>query len=138
MSQQSIGYLLWDVSRLVRRRYQEEEGLIGITLCQAKALAHIGRNQGIRQVELAELLEIKPMTLVRTIDSLVDEGLVERRPDPKDRRAHQIFLTPEAGPQLKKLRAVSDEVWSGILEGIPDNDIEQFMDTLKRIHKNLA
>jgi DNA-binding MarR family transcriptional regulator len=138
MSQQPIGYLLWDVSRLVRKRFQDDPRLSCITMCQAKALACIHRHQGIRQVELAELLEIKPMTLVKTIDSLVEEGLVERRPDPKDRRAHQIVLTPEAEPQLEQVKRVSDDIWGGALSGLSTEEIDQFMRTLNHVHKNLA
>lgn len=90
MTAPSIGYLLWDVMRLVRKQYQSEAGANCLTIAQAKALSHIARCQGVKQVELAELLEIKPMSLVRVIDSLVEEGLVERRPDQRSPRSSNL------------------------------------------------
>ncbi|KQH84279.1 MarR family transcriptional regulator [Vibrio furnissii] len=138
MTAPSIGYLLWDVMRLVRKQYQEESGANCLTIAQAKALSQIARYQGIKQVELAELLEIKPMSLVRVIDSLVEEGLVERRPDPKDRRAHQIHLLPDAEAQLVKIKAVSNRIWDEALQGLTPEAREQFISTLEHIHSNLT
>ncbi|MGI2870895.1 MarR family winged helix-turn-helix transcriptional regulator [Vibrio fluvialis] len=138
MTAPSIGYLLWDVMRLVRKQYQSEAGANCLTIAQAKALSHIARCQGVKQVELAELLEIKPMSLVRVIDSLVKEGLVERRPDPKDRRAHQIYLLPAADAQLVKIKSVSNQIWDEALKGLTAQDREQFISTLEHIHSNLS
>jgi len=138
MSAPSIGYLLWDVSRLVRKRYTLESSSTCLTLAQAKALSHIATHQGVKQVELAEFLEIKPMTLVPIIDSLVEEGFVERRPDPKDRRAHLIYLLPAADDQLKKIKSIADKVWSHALEGISEQEQKQFFSTLQNIHTNLT
>ncbi|MDW6003755.1 MarR family winged helix-turn-helix transcriptional regulator [Vibrio mangrovi] len=135
---QSIGYLLWDVTRLMRQQFQNDPRLSCITLSQAKALTQIYYHEGIKQVELAEMLEIKPMTLVRVIDSLVEEELIERRPDPNDRRAHRIYLQPKAEEQLKLVRLISQDVWSSALAGLPDEDIEQFIRTLKHIHHNVS
>ncbi len=138
MSTPSIGYLLWDVTRLVRKRYESESSSTCLTLAQAKALSHIACREGIKQVELAEILDIKPMTLVRVIDSLVEEGLVERRPDPKDRRAHLIYLLPAADEQLKKVKSVANRVWSEALDGISEQEVEQFIATLNHLHSNLT
>lgn len=137
ISQQSIGYLIWDVSRLVRKGFHNDPRMECLTMAKARALSRISYNQGIKQVELAEQLEIKPMSLVRVIDSLVEEGLIERRPDPADRRAYQLFLLPEADKELVKLKQVSNDIWAGALEGISESDVEQMISTLQKIHKNL-
>lgn len=138
MSEPSIGYVLWDVMRLVRKQYQAESGPNCLTIAQAKALFHISLHEGIRQVELAELLEIKPMSLVRVIDSLMAEELVERRPDPKDRRAHQIFLLPAAHERLVHIKSASDRIWAEALRGLTVDERAHFVTMLERIHSNLA
>src|SRR5688572_24630980 len=87
--QESLGFLLTDSLRLTRRiaaRYFEEYNM---TLAQARALLGVFRWQGIRQVDLADFMEIQPISLARLLDQLAEAGLIERRPDPKDRRAFQ-------------------------------------------------
>lgn len=138
MAREPIGYLLWDVTRRISKLYQEDRSYSNLTLVQAKTLTHIHHHQGIRQVELAELLDITPMTLVRTLDSLMDQGFVERRPDPTDRRAYQLFLTDTAKPQLAQIMAINNEVWQKVLQGLSDEEIGQFMRTLHHMHHNLA
>lgn len=138
MTTPSIGYLLWDVTRLVRKRYEAEAKSTCLTLAQAKALSHIACREGIKQVELAEFLEIKPMTLVPIIDSLVEAELIERRQDPTDRRAYLIYLLPAAQGQLEKIKGVSNRVWSDAFCGISEQDKEQFFAVLEHIHSNLT
>ncbi|MFV0448899.1 MAG: MarR family winged helix-turn-helix transcriptional regulator [Vibrio sp.] len=138
MTTPSIGYLLWDVTRLVRKRYESKSSSTCLTLAQAKALSHIACRQGVKQVDLAEMLDIKPMTLVRVIDSLVEEGFVERRPDPTDRRAHLIYLLPAADEQLNKVKSVANGIWAEALSGISEQEKEQFISMLQHIHSNLT
>ena len=78
----------------------------------------LSRNEGINQGGLAELLEVEPITLCRMIDRLEEAGLVERRRDPGDRRAWQIYLTEQAGPVLEKVRAIADDLFESALDGI--------------------
>ena len=96
--QDNLGFLLADVSRLMRRAFQQRLEGSSLTLAQARALIYVSRNEGVRQVDLADLLEVQPITLARLIDQLAGDGLVERRSDPADRRAYHIFLTPAAAP----------------------------------------
>ena len=137
MPQQSIGFLIWDVSRLVRTQFHNDERMSSMTLARAKALMRIALSEGIRQVELAEQLEIKPMSLVRVVDALVEEELIERRPDPKDRRAYQLHLLPKAEPEIEKIKIVGTEIWDAALQNIPKEDVEQMIKTLGAIHTNL-
>lgn len=105
--QDSLGFLVSDVARLMRRAFERQIEDSALTLAQARALVYISRNEGIRQVDLADLLEVQPITLARLVDQLAGEGLVERRADPADRRAFQLFLTATAAPQLASIdRAV--------------------------------
>ncbi|MBD1575419.1 MULTISPECIES: MarR family winged helix-turn-helix transcriptional regulator [Vibrio] len=137
MARAPIGYLLSDVSRLIRHEFQSDPAMGEMTLAQARALSLISRHEGIKQVELAELLEIKPMTLGRIIDQLVETGLIERRPNPSDRRAYLIYLLPAAQPELDHIQMAGSRVWANALEGLSETEIEAFVQTLERIHKNL-
>jgi DNA-binding MarR family transcriptional regulator len=90
----SLGFLISDVSRLMRRRFDERARLIGVTRAQWRTLTTLSRHEGINQGGMADLLEVEPITLCRMIDRLEEANLVERRRDPGDRRAWLIFLTP--------------------------------------------
>ena len=97
----TLGFLIADVSRLIRRRFDERARLIGATRAQWRTLVVLSRHEGINQGGLAELLEVEPITLCRMIDRLEEAGLVERRRDPGDRRAWRIYLTDKARPRAR-------------------------------------
>src|SRR5450631_3665986 len=107
LRQESLGFLLADVSRLMRRAFERRLDGSSLTLAQARALIYVSRHEGVRQVDFAELLEVQPITLGRLIDQLAETGLVERRPDSADRRAYQIFLTPAAASHLAAIETVA-------------------------------
>lgn len=133
----SIGFLIGDVSRLIRRRFDERARSLGSTRAQWKTLLILSRNEGINQGQLADLLEVEPITLSRMIDRLEEAELVERRRAPDDRRAWQVFLTPAAQPILRQLRAHADALTEAAFEGIGDADRARLADTLARIRDNL-
>jgi MarR family transcriptional regulator for hemolysin len=134
----SLGFVLGDVSRLMRRRFDARAREIGLTRAQWRVMGQLRRREGINQAALAEILEIEPMTLGRHIDRLVEKNFVERRPDPKDRRAWRLFLTPEAQPVLDKLRTISTVNRKEVLQGIPQEEAEALIDTLLKIKGNLT
>ncbi len=138
MSQLSIGYLMADVLRLVRSEYKHSKYGSQLTLAQAKALLKISHHQGVKQVELAEYLDIQPMTLVRLIDQLVQEGLIERRPDPNDRRAHLIYLLPAAQAKLVEVQRFGEQIWQQGLKGFTPQQTEAFLQALQTIRSNLS
>ena len=105
----SFGFLVNDVARLFGRRFSHNGRRLGLTRAQCRTLARIARNEGINQAGLADLLEVRPMTLVRQIDRMEEAGWIERRPDPADRRARLLFLTDKARPILGRIRAVANE-----------------------------
>ena len=134
----NVGFLISDVSRLLRRRFDERARVIGVTRAQWRTLTTLNRNEGINQGGLAELLEVEPITLCRMVDRLEEAGLVERRRDPNDRRAWRIFLTASAHPVLDQLRAIADELFIQALDGLDAQEQARLMATLSHIQANLA
>jgi MarR family transcriptional regulator for hemolysin len=134
----SLGFLLADVSRLVRQRFDERAQPLDLTRAQWRVLAQLRRRQGINQRALADILEIENITLTRHIDRLEAKGLVERRADPSDRRARALYLKPETDDLLAHLRKLSEQTRAEALEGISDVDAERLIDTLNQIKANMA
>lgn len=135
---ETLGFLLADVSRLMRRAFEERLAGNPLTLAQARALLYVSRNEGVRQVELADLLEIQPMTIARLIDQLAEQGLVERRPDPTDRRAYRIHLTREAAPQLATIQAAGAAVRAEAMRGLSQEEAAMVVSAVKKMRANLA
>ncbi len=136
--QESLGFLLTDNLRLTRRiaaRYFEQYNM---TLAQARALLGVFRWQGIRQVDLADFMEIQPISLARLLDQLADGGLIERRPDPKDRRAFQLYLTPAAAPMVKLINDASREFQAKALAGFTEEQKEGLLSGLNKLRENLT
>ena len=105
----SLGFLLYDAARLMRRDFDRRARSLGLTRAQWSVLAHLVRKEGSRQAAIADTLEIEPITLVRQLDRLEAAGWVERRPDPSDRRARLLYLTDKAHPVLDQLYALGAE-----------------------------
>jgi DNA-binding MarR family transcriptional regulator len=106
----NLGFLVCDISRLVRRMFNSRARNTGLTQPQWQAMFTISHNPGINQVSLADLLEIHPITLTQQLDRMQAAGWVERRPDANDRRATCLFITPKGKPVLEKLRAIGIDV----------------------------
>ena len=102
----NLGFLLHDVARLMRRRFEQNARELGLTRSQGQVLAHLARNEGIQQGSLAELLEIEPITLTRIVDRLEEAGLVERLLHHKDRRVRLLRLTAAAHPLIDDIFAI--------------------------------
>ena len=115
----SFGFLVHDVARLFGRRFNQRALLfLGLTRAQCKVLGYLARNEGINQAGLADLLEIKPMTLVRQIDRMEEDGWIERRPQPGDRRARRLVLTDKARPILARILDLSNEIRTEAFAGL--------------------
>jgi DNA-binding MarR family transcriptional regulator len=141
-SDNNLGFLVADVARLMRRAFQDRLSgsslTLTLTLAQGRALVYVSRNQGIRQVDLADLLEVQPMTLARLVDQLADAGLVERRPDPLDRRAHRIYPTAEASPHLAAIDDVVVEIRKAASRGLDRTELAAVLAALRRMRSNLS
>jgi MarR family transcriptional regulator, transcriptional regulator for hemolysin len=104
----NFGFLLKDVSRLYSLNFERHATELNLTLAQCKVLCYLQRHEGISQVRLAFLTDTDPMTLVRILDRMEGDGLIERRPDPADRRARRLYLQASAIPVLEEIWRVSD------------------------------
>lgn len=134
----NLGFLLHDVARLLRKRFDQRARTLGLTRAQWSVLAHLARNEGINQAALAETLEIEPITLVRLLDRLEAAEWVERRPDPKDRRARLLYLKDKARPVLEKMRALGAATREEAMAGLSDAARRQLIETLLAIKANLS
>ena len=104
----ALGFLLHDVARLLRKRFEQRARGLGLTRAQWQVLLYLALHEGIHQGGLADLLEMEPITLVRILDKLEARGLIERRRHATDRRIWLLFLQEAARPLLKTLRGVGD------------------------------
>ena len=122
----TFGFLVHDVSRLVKRRFERAARHTGlpITRRQAAVLLYIARKQGISQAEVANWLDIEPIALVRMLDKLHEEGLVERRAHPTDRRVRTLWLKPAAEAVVERILeinlAIREEAFAGLAPGTRD------------------
>jgi MarR family transcriptional regulator for hemolysin len=136
--ERSLGFLLNDVSRLMRQRFNERARDLGLTRAQWRVLGHLRRYEGITQSSLAEILEVENVTLGRHIDRLEDAGWVERRPDPSDRRVWRLHLDQKSRPIIDRLNHLSSEVREEAMNGFSRQDRENLIDTLLALKENLA
>ena len=127
-----------ETARAIRRAFDHRAADFGVTRVQWKVLARLKRQPGLRQVELADILEMEPITLCRIIDRLEETGLVERKADPLDRRAWRLEVTAKAEPLIRKLKGVAAELTADALSGVTATEIEQFRRDLNKIRGNVA
>ena len=132
-----LGFTLHDTARLLRTYSDQRARELGTTRAQWAVLARLQRCEGVKQSELAEALDIAPITLGRLIDKLASSGLVERRDDPADRRAHRLYLTEKAAPALSQLGALAEDVMGRALAGLDEGAIRTILDGLITIKANL-
>lgn len=127
-----------ETARALRRGFDRRVASLGVTRAQWRVLAWLAREEGIRQIDLAERLDVEPITLCRMIDRLASADLVERRRDSADRRAWRLYLTTRAGPVVEQLREVADLMVTDALRGVLDAEREQVRAVLGRIRANVA
>ena len=113
-----------ETAHALRKAFTRRAAALGVTGAQWKVLFKLSRMPGIRQVELADLLDIEPITLTRILDRLQEADLIERVADPADRRAWRLHVTAKAKPLVEKLRAIADEMTAEAFAGINSKDIE--------------
>jgi MarR family transcriptional regulator, transcriptional regulator for hemolysin len=133
----NFGFLLKDVSRLYSRNFERHAARLELTLHQCRVLSYLSRNQGISQARLAYLTETDPMTLGRLLGRMEARGLLERRPNPDDRRVRTLFLRPSAAPLQRKIWRLSDLALTESLSGISARERAKLMQLMQRIHANL-
>ncbi len=129
--------VLYDVARLLRTRFDQRARTHGMTRAQWVILARLARQSGLSQNEMAAICEVEPITVGRLIDRLEARGMVERRPDPADRRIRRLHLLPAAQPILDEIARYRDEQTDEILSGVDEPTREQLVDALLQIKNNL-
>ena len=132
-----FAFLISDVARLMRTYVDQLARQYGMTRAQWAVLVRVERSQGLKQNELAEMLDLQPITLTRLIDRLCDSHMIERRADPHDRRAKRLFLTPAARPLLDRLFALSEGFMPKILAGVDEPAVERLVGDLGTMKENL-
>jgi len=135
---ENIGFMLQDVARLMRSDFNRRVQELELTQAQWRALAILSRNPGMRQQHLSDTLEMQPISVGRLIDRMAAAGWVERRQDPRDRRAVQIYLTDRAAPILSKIKKHGAATRAVALAGISPADQEKFLGMLSRMRENMC
>ena len=134
----TLGYLIHDVARLLKRRFAEETREHGLTMPQWRVLAQLKRTGELSQVALANLVDSDPMTVSRMVERLESAGLVSRVPDPQDSRAKRVTLTEAAGPTIDLAREVATQVYARALSGLSETERAAMMHALTHIFDNLV
>ncbi|HEY2248916.1 MAG TPA: MarR family transcriptional regulator [Bradyrhizobium sp.] len=128
---------LVESSRLLRNYIDHRAKDRGTTRAQWIVLFRLRQNEGLSQVDLADVLELQPISLVRLLDRLVEHGLLERRHDPKDRRANRLFLTAKGRRLVDDLDSLRDAIAIDVLHDQPDKALQTSLDTLREVKERI-
>jgi MarR family transcriptional regulator for hemolysin len=134
----TLGFLLHDVARLLKKRFEQNSQGSGLTRSQWQVLTYLAQNEGINQKGLAELIEIEPITLGRIVDKLEAMGLIERHPHPTDRRTWLLHLMPDAHTKLEQVRELGEVIRNEALAGVSEIDRQRLLKTLQALKANLT
>jgi MarR family transcriptional regulator, transcriptional regulator for hemolysin len=132
-----IAFNLMDVARMMRTYADQRARQFGISRAQWGVLVRLDRQEGLKQSELAEILDLQPISLTRLLDRLAENELIERRPDPNDRRANRLYLKPAARPLLDKLGKLGAEMMEEVMAGLDRKANERLLRDLGLMKDNL-
>ena len=132
-----FAFVLNDVARLMRTYADQRARQLGMTRAQWAVLARLEHNEGLKQTELAEMLDLQPITLTRLVDRLCASSLIERRADPGDRRVKRLYLTAQARPLMDRLAELGNDLMGSVLEGFDAKAIERMIGELSGVKENL-
>jgi len=135
--QREIGFNIMDVARMLKTYADQLARQFGISRAQWSVLVRLDRSEGLKQSELAEMLDLQPISLTRLLDRLAENGLIERRDDPNDRRANRLYLTPATRPLLERLEGLGKAMMATVLEGLDTKANERLLGELALIKDNL-
>ena len=134
----TLGFLLHDVARLLKKRFEQKSRGSGLTRSQWQVLTYLAQNEGINQAGLAELIEIEPITLGRIIDKLETLRLIKRNPHPTDRRRWLLHLMPAARAKLEQAREYDDVTRREAMVGVSEDDTQHLLKILQALKENLT
>ena len=135
---ETLPFEIAETAHALRRAFDRRAATLGVTRAQWKVLFRVQRQPGLRQVELADILDVEPITLCRIVDRLEEAGLVERQRDPADRRAWRLEVTEQAQPLITKLRALADELMAEAFAGLTEPELELMRRKMAKIRDNLS
>ena len=138
MPMEDLPFEIGETAHALRRAFDRRAAALGVTRAQWKVLFRLTRTPGVRQVELADMLDVEPITLSRILDRLEEAGHVERLADPADRRAWRLQVTDKAKPLVAKLRALGSELVEDAFAGIDREEIERVREVLAQVRENVA
>lgn len=138
IQKESLGFLMHDATRLIRREFERLAADHGLTSAQWRLLVHLLRNGPLPQARLAELLEIEPISVSRMVDRMEDGAWVTRSPDPNDRRIRIVELTEKAQEILPQARIIADDLYARALSGFSQPETEAMFSSLRRLIANLS
>lgn len=132
-----IAISIIDVARMLKTYADQRARQFGISRAQWTVLMRLDRFEGLKQSELADVLDLQPISLTRLLDRLAENGLIERRPDPNDRRANRLYLAPAARPLLKQLSELGEDMMASVLDSIDEASRERLLKNLDAMKDNL-
>lgn len=132
-TQFSVGFLLHDLARQFRYRFDARARNLGVTRTQWRTLMQLARREGLTQSELADLLDVERITLCRMVDRLAEAGLVERRADPQDRRVWRLHLRPRAHAIVGQLTSIGADIEEEVLSALEPGERIILRETLTRL-----
>jgi len=135
--QREIAFTIMDVARMLKTYADQRARRFGISRAQWGVLVRLNRSEGLKQSELADILDLQPISLTRLLDRLAENGLIERRADPNDRRANRLFLTPAARPLLEQLADLGNDMMATVLDGLDAKTVERMLRDLGLVKDNL-
>ncbi|HEY6047762.1 MAG TPA: MarR family transcriptional regulator [Sphingomicrobium sp.] len=135
---ETLPFEIAETAHSLRRAFDRRAAGLGATRAQWKVLFRLTHTPGLRQVDLAEILDIEPISLCRIVDRLQEAGLVERTRDPDDRRAWRLHVTAKAEPLVERLKAVASELFDEAFAGIGPDEIEKMSEMLARVRENVG
>jgi MarR family transcriptional regulator, transcriptional regulator for hemolysin len=132
-----LAFTINDVARLLRNYADQKAAQFGMSRAKWAVLARLDRFEGLKQAELADMLDLQPISLTRLLDGLSNNGLIERRPDPEDRRAKRLYLTQAARPLLEQLSTLGEELTEEAFAGMDEAEEAVLLQRLGAIKENL-
>lgn len=127
-----------ETAHSLRKAFTRRAAALGVTGAQWRVLFKLSLRPGLRQVELADMLDVEPITLTRILDRLQEAGLIERSPDPADRRAWRLHVTAKAEPLVEKLREIADDLTAEAFAGVNNQDVQTVRRVLAQVRDNVG
>jgi DNA-binding MarR family transcriptional regulator len=135
---ETFPFEIGETAHALRKAFDRRAVGLGVTRAQWKVLFRLTRKPGLRQIELADMLDIEPITLSRIVDRLEEAALVERVADPADRRAWRLHVTAKGQPLVEKLHGLADEMIAEAFAGIDPKDIQITREVLGKVRENAS